>query len=162
MISNNEGTVSKRKGKRVKKELRTFATQTIGDLFEKFYHAKVAEDRAERTLHQYKENFRYFTYFLDYKSLSRNIDTITTDVIRNYVVFMKNEKRTFISSPVPSHIHLPAYKTLSVSFPLFLLLLLQLSSLLSILYTLMKASVTSALGLPNKTPFSRGTSIPSS
>ncbi|MFV8520887.1 tyrosine-type recombinase/integrase [Bacillus sp. SBS7] len=95
MTSINEGTVSKRKGKRVKKELRTFATQTIDDLFEKFYHAKLAEGRATRTLHQYKENFRYFTYFLDYKSLSRNIDTITTDVIRNYVVFMQNEKIQF-------------------------------------------------------------------
>ncbi|WP_226800145.1 hypothetical protein [Bacillus sp. B1-WWTP-T-0.5-Post-4] len=95
MTAINEGTVSKRKGKRVKKELRTFATQTIDDLFEKFYHAKLAEGRATRTLHQSKENFRYFTYFLDYKSLSRNIDTITSDVIRNYVVFMENEKIQF-------------------------------------------------------------------
>jgi integrase/recombinase XerD len=91
----NEETVSKRKGKRVKKELRTATTQTIDDLFEKFYHAKVAEGRAERTLHQYKENFRYFTYFLDYKALSRNMNTITIDLIRNYVVFMKNEKVQF-------------------------------------------------------------------
>ncbi|MED1092076.1 tyrosine-type recombinase/integrase [Bacillus paramycoides] len=95
MTSNNGRTDSKRKGKRVKKELRTFTAHTIDDLFEKFYHAKVAEGRAERTLHQYKENFRYFTYFLDYKGLSRNIDIITTDVIRNYVVFMKNEKIQF-------------------------------------------------------------------
>ncbi|MES5921922.1 phage integrase SAM-like domain-containing protein [Bacillus cereus group sp. RP37] len=95
MTSSNEETVSKRKGKRVKKELRTFTTQTIDDLFETFYHAKVAEGRAERTLHQYKENFRYFTHFLDSKGLSRNIDTITTDVIQNYVVFMKNEKIQF-------------------------------------------------------------------
>lgn len=43
MLSNNEETVAKRKGKRVKKELRTFTTQTIDDLFVKFYHAKVAE-----------------------------------------------------------------------------------------------------------------------
>ncbi|WP_257206333.1 tyrosine-type recombinase/integrase [Bacillus cereus] len=62
---------------------------------ERFYHAKVAEGRATRTLHQYKENFRYFTYFLNYKGLSRKIDTITTDVIRNYIVFMKNEKIQF-------------------------------------------------------------------
>ena len=91
MLSNKE-TVLKRKGKRVKKELRTVTKQTIDDFFEKFYYAKVAEGRAARTLHQYKENFHYFTYFLDYKGLSRNTDTITTDVIRNYVVFMKNEK----------------------------------------------------------------------
>ena len=84
MTFNNEGTFSKHKGKRIKKELRTFATQTIDDLFERFYHAKVAEGRATRTLHEYKENFRYFTYFLDYKGLSRKIDTITTDVIHNY------------------------------------------------------------------------------
>lgn len=62
---------------------------------EKFYHAKVAEGRAERTLHQYRENFRYFTYFLDYKVINRNVDTITTDVICNYVVFMKNEPIQF-------------------------------------------------------------------
>lgn len=36
MTFNNEGTVSKRKGKCVKKELRTFTTHTIDDLFEKF------------------------------------------------------------------------------------------------------------------------------
>ncbi|WP_426952537.1 tyrosine-type recombinase/integrase [Bacillus mycoides] len=46
-------------------------------------------------MHPYKENFRYYTYFLDYKGLSRKIDTITTDVIRNYIVFMKNEKIQF-------------------------------------------------------------------
>ncbi|MGT8956984.1 tyrosine-type recombinase/integrase [Bacillus cereus] len=46
-------------------------------------------------MHQYKENFRYFTYFLNYKGLSRKIDTITTDVICNYIVFMKNEKTQF-------------------------------------------------------------------
>ncbi|WP_232292757.1 hypothetical protein [Bacillus cereus] len=46
-------------------------------------------------MHQYKENFRYFTYFLDEKGLSRNIDTFTTDVICNYVVFMKSEKVQF-------------------------------------------------------------------
>ncbi|OFC91219.1 hypothetical protein BTGOE4_37190 [Bacillus thuringiensis] len=95
MTLNNEGTVSKHKGKRVKTELRIFATQTIDDLFERFYQAKVAEGRATSTLHQYKENFRYFTYFLDYKGLSRKIDTITTDAIRNYIVFMKNEKIQF-------------------------------------------------------------------
>ncbi|MGF9964246.1 phage integrase SAM-like domain-containing protein [Bacillus rhizoplanae] len=95
MTSNNEGPISKRKEKRAKKKLRTFATQTIDDLFKKFYHAKIAEERAARTLHQYKENFRYFTYFLDYKDLSRNINTIAIDVIRNYVVFIKNEKIQF-------------------------------------------------------------------
>ncbi|MFD0770270.1 phage integrase SAM-like domain-containing protein [Bacillus sp. CGMCC 1.60114] len=95
MTSNNEGPISRRKEKRAKKKLRTFATQTIDDLFKKFYHAKIAEERTARTLHQYKENFRYFTYFLDYKDLSRNINTISIDVIRNYVVFMKNEKVQF-------------------------------------------------------------------
>ncbi|WP_346603457.1 tyrosine-type recombinase/integrase [Bacillus thuringiensis] len=64
-------------------------------MFERFYHAKVAEGRATRTLHQYKENFRHFTYFLDYKGLNRKIDTIMTDVIRNYIVFMINEKIQF-------------------------------------------------------------------
>ncbi|MDY0952064.1 hypothetical protein SOM37_24810 [Bacillus thuringiensis] len=44
MTLNNEGT-------RVKTYLRIFATQTIDDLFERFYHAKVAEGRATRTLH---------------------------------------------------------------------------------------------------------------
>lgn len=55
MLSNEE-TVSKRKGKRIKKELLTVTIQTIDDLFEKFYYVKVAEGRTERTL-QYKENF---------------------------------------------------------------------------------------------------------
>ncbi|MED0824157.1 hypothetical protein [Bacillus pacificus] len=38
MTSNSERTASKRKGTRVKKELRAFTTQTIDDSFEKFYH----------------------------------------------------------------------------------------------------------------------------
>lgn len=80
-------------------------------MFERFYHAKVAEGRATRTLHQYKENFRYFTYFLDYKGLSRKIDTITTDVIHNYLVFMKNEKTQF-----EGHNYKPDdYKTVGLS-----------------------------------------------
>ncbi|EEM56184.1 MULTISPECIES: hypothetical protein [Bacillus cereus group] len=41
--NNNERTVSKRKEKRVKKALQTFAIQTIDDLFKKFYHTKVGE-----------------------------------------------------------------------------------------------------------------------
>ncbi|MDZ4631675.1 phage integrase N-terminal SAM-like domain-containing protein [Bacillus cereus] len=108
---NNEGTVSKHKGKRVKTELQIFATQTIDDLFERFYQAKVAEGRATRTLHQYTENFRYFTYFLGYKGFSRKIDTITTDVIHNYLVFMKNEKTQF-----EDHNYKPDdYKTVGIS-----------------------------------------------
>ncbi|WP_255290900.1 hypothetical protein [Bacillus cereus] len=51
MTLNNEGTVSKHKGTRVKTYLRIFATQTIDDLYGRFYHAKVAEGRATRTLH---------------------------------------------------------------------------------------------------------------
>ncbi|MEH6847821.1 MULTISPECIES: hypothetical protein [Bacillus cereus group] len=110
MTPNNEERVSKHGGKHVKTELRTFATQTIDDLFERFYHAKVAEGRATRTLHEYKENFRYFTYFIDYKGLSRKIDTITTDVIHNY---KPDDCKTVGLSPSTINTQL---KTLRVTF----------------------------------------------
>lgn len=41
---NIEKIVSKRKGTRVKKELRTLTTLMIDNLFEKFYHTQVLKD----------------------------------------------------------------------------------------------------------------------
>lgn len=45
-------------------------------------------------LHVFYINMRELS-ILYYKGLGRNIDTITTEAIRNYVVFMKNEKIQF-------------------------------------------------------------------
>lgn len=86
-----------RKGKRVKsgRSISNHGTETIDVLFERFYAAKVAEGRAKGTLSQYKNNFRQFTNYLDEKGCSKNITEITVNVIRDYIIYMREEKIQF-------------------------------------------------------------------
>lgn len=83
--------LEKRKGKRVKQVRTAKSHQQIEALFEKFYSAKMAEGRAPRTLDQYKQNFASFLSFLDEKGFSRDVSKINVDVIRLYILYMKDE-----------------------------------------------------------------------
>jgi len=92
--------LDKRAGKRVKSE-RTAAqasAHSLDRLFEKFYTAKVAEGRAQGTLQNYRWNYEFLTEYLDAKNIPRDIRLITTDVIREYIVWMLTEKVRFDGS----------------------------------------------------------------
>lgn len=57
----------------------------LDTLYEQFIHAKLAEGRSKRTIDQY----------LDMKGIERAIQTVTTDVIRDYIVWMLHEQVRF-------------------------------------------------------------------
>jgi len=64
-------------------------------MFEKFYHWKVAEGRKERTLESYRENYKFLTDYLDDRGIGRDVRNVTSDLIRDYIVWMLNEKVKF-------------------------------------------------------------------
>ncbi|KYC65217.1 tyrosine-type recombinase/integrase [Heyndrickxia coagulans] len=63
----------------------------LDDLFETFYTIKTAEGRAPSTLKQYRENYQYFTVYLDKRGIPRNITEITRNTIRDYIRYMATE-----------------------------------------------------------------------
>ncbi|MGG1846194.1 tyrosine-type recombinase/integrase [Bacillus wiedmannii] len=84
------------KGKRIKQTRTT--RRTLDDLhvlFTTFTHVKEAEGRAPGTLRQYRENFHYFIEYLNEKDIAHNLVALDTDIIRNYVLYMRNEKVKF-------------------------------------------------------------------
>lgn len=85
----------KRRGKRVKQVRTAKSHQSIEALFDKFYSAKVAEGRAMRTLDQYKQNFASFISYLDEKGITRDVSEINVDLIRSYILYMKDEMVRF-------------------------------------------------------------------
>jgi integrase/recombinase XerD len=92
--------LDKRTGKRVKND-RTTAKQSeysLDRLFERFYTAKVAEGRARGTLENYRLNYGFFCEFLDVRKLPKDVRIITTDLIREYIVWMLTEKVRFEGS----------------------------------------------------------------
>lgn len=64
-------------------------------MFERFYHAKVAEGRKERTLESYRENYGFFVGYLDKRGIGRDVRNVTPDLIREYIVWMLHEKERF-------------------------------------------------------------------
>ncbi|WP_260989068.1 phage integrase SAM-like domain-containing protein [Bacillus sp. DE0042] len=47
------------------------------------------------TLRQYRKNFHYFIGYLNEKDIAHNLSAFDTDIIRNYVLYMRNEKVKF-------------------------------------------------------------------
>ncbi|MDN4073643.1 tyrosine-type recombinase/integrase [Fictibacillus terranigra] len=87
---------SKRKGKRVKvNRSETSKAASISALFEQFLHIKIAEGRAERTIEKYRGNHTYFMEYLQLRKLDHDIRLVTASVIRDYIVWMLNEKVRF-------------------------------------------------------------------
>ncbi|MGG1292370.1 hypothetical protein ABE218_13615 [Bacillus smithii] len=54
----------------------------LDDLSETFFAIKKAEDRAPSTLKKYRDNYSYFTEYLDKCGIPRSINEITRDTIR--------------------------------------------------------------------------------
>lgn len=88
-------------------------TSTLQEYFDMFIHIKQAEGRAPRTLQQYEENWRYFLEYLTEKGIPHEIDALTKTVLRNYILYMKNEKVAFQNNKYKKKEH--QYKGLSLS-----------------------------------------------
>ncbi|WP_245998111.1 hypothetical protein [Siminovitchia terrae] len=82
-----------RKGKRVKNSRSTVQRNTykLDKLFEQFKEVKKAEGIAYSTISQYDENFAYFVDYLDCADIPHDIRKINEDVLRSYVVYMREE-----------------------------------------------------------------------
>ncbi|WP_025846605.1 tyrosine-type recombinase/integrase [Brevibacillus agri] len=90
------GVMDKRKGRRTKTERFSVASDhSLDALFERFYHAKVAEGRKERTLESYRENYGFFVEYMDLRGYGRDVRLVTPDFIREYIVWNLNEKVRF-------------------------------------------------------------------
>jgi len=87
----------KRTGKRVKSDRSSTSPKKhpLDTLFEAFYYAKIAEGVTDRTLESYRENYKFFTEFLNERNIVRDIRNITLDTIREYIVYMLEEKVRF-------------------------------------------------------------------
>lgn len=68
---------------------------SLDDLFDEFYSIKNAEGRAERTLKQYVDNYSYFTEYLDVMEIDRKLSNINREILRKYIVYMRNEHVRF-------------------------------------------------------------------
>jgi len=86
----------KRKGRAVKRERTSDRLQhSLDYLFDYYYQAKKSEGRAENTLKTYVQNFTYFCEFLDERGIIRDIRNIDVEVGREYVIWLRDEKRKF-------------------------------------------------------------------
>lgn len=86
---------------------------TLQEYFDMFVHIKQAEGRAPRTIQQYEENWRYFLEYLTEKNIPHELDELTKTVLRNYILYMKNEKIAFQNNKYKKKEH--QYKGLSLS-----------------------------------------------
>ncbi|MGG1663104.1 hypothetical protein [Brevibacillus sp. NRS-1366] len=90
------GAIDKRKGRRTKVERFSVASDhSLDALFERFYHAKVAEGRKDRTLESYRENYGFFVTYMDLRGYGHDVRLVTPDFIREYIVWNLNEKVRF-------------------------------------------------------------------
>lgn len=64
-------------------------------LFRTFLSIKIAEGRADSTIVQYKENYKYFTRFLEERNIDKNFKELTRSLFREYITYMRTEIITF-------------------------------------------------------------------
>ena len=67
----------------------------IRHLFRQFMNMKTSEGISEGTLHQYKENFQFFCEYLNLKKYSFHIETINTELFREWIMYMQFEHIRF-------------------------------------------------------------------
>ncbi|MFD1270621.1 tyrosine-type recombinase/integrase [Paenibacillus motobuensis] len=92
--------MDKRTGKRYKNERKMIgADKSLDEMHEIFYHAKVAEGRAKRTLDMYNENYKKFCMFLDYAGVERSMSAITPELLRSYKAWLLNTARKWEGHP---------------------------------------------------------------
>lgn len=92
--------VDKRTGKRYKNERSEVGgDKRLVDLFDVFYHAKIAEGRAERTLEMYRESFRYLCEFMTERGLELTFTATTPDTLRSFIAWLLHSKRKFDGHP---------------------------------------------------------------
>lgn len=88
--------MDKRTGRRIKGDRCISKPKySLDELFDHFYHAKMAEGIKPGTLRNYRLNLKFFKEYLDLCEIGHDIRSVTTDLIREYTVWMLGEKRRF-------------------------------------------------------------------
>lgn len=67
----------------------------LDNAFELFYNAKKSERMHERTLSDYKTNWRYFRTWLDTRYPNIAFHDLTQVVLREYVNYMSNDRSKY-------------------------------------------------------------------
>lgn len=86
----------KRKGRSVKNQRTTTRRKYELDyLYDYYYNARRAEGRAPATLETYRLNYAGFCEYLDEMEIPQDIRNIDAELGRNYVMWLRYEKRRF-------------------------------------------------------------------
>lgn len=91
--------VDRRLGKKYKNTRKVNADKSLNELFDLFYHAKVAEGRAPRTLEMYRESFRYLCEFLTEQGHELVFASVTPEVLRAFIAHLLHSKRKWDGHP---------------------------------------------------------------
>ncbi|MEJ9160939.1 tyrosine-type recombinase/integrase [Paenibacillus graminis] len=92
--------MDKRTGKRYKNDrIEVGGDKSLYELFDVFYHAKIAEGRALRTLEMYRESFRYLCEYLEARGIERTLTAVTTEELRSFTAYLLHEKRKWDGHP---------------------------------------------------------------
>lgn len=71
------------------------ADESLDDLFHAYYQAGVAVGRAKATLSSYVHNYAAFCEYLDVHAIPREVSYITTEIGRDYVIWLRDKKQQF-------------------------------------------------------------------
>ncbi|EQB35274.1 hypothetical protein M948_19435 [Virgibacillus sp. CM-4] len=67
----------------------------LDDLFKVFLSIKTAEGRAKSTIQQYKDNYKYFTAFLEKQNIEKSLNELNRTIFRKYITYMREEVTKF-------------------------------------------------------------------
>src|SRR5690625_3988505 len=97
--------------KRIKRNRRGVSTKTkrtnaapifsteLDTIFSNFIRDRKAEGVGDSAVEDYEYSFRYLKDYLDREGVEHDIRNVTEDIIRNYIVFMRDEAIQFEHHP---------------------------------------------------------------
>lgn len=78
---------------------RTEFNTDLDDIFERFIRDRKAEGVGEQAVEDYEYSFRYLKKYLDRVGLEHDIRNVDEDLIRDYIVYMRDEAIRFENHP---------------------------------------------------------------
>lgn len=95
MESNNKRNRRGKPTKTRRSNARPAFNTDLGAIFETFIRDRRAEGVGHNAVNDYEYSFRYLIKYLDHIGIKRDIRNITTDLIRDYIVYMQDEAIRF-------------------------------------------------------------------
>lgn len=86
--------MDKRIGRRPRFERKTYEVdRPLDELFNVFYHAKVAEGRSPRTLETYRENHKQLCEYMDLFAIEKTASNVTPEMLRSYMAWLMGRRK---------------------------------------------------------------------